>query len=402
MIDLDELREQLPAYLGRQRWFAGAEPEKVAIEDDEEFGDRLHWVLAEADGARYQVFVGHADAADVPEFLHGHDAAIIGASQGRLLYDALLDGELSTALLARIAPDESVHHVRPMGAEQSNTSLVFDDRIVLKVFRRVHEGSNPDIEVTAKLGDVRFEHVAVPTAVWTRDERDLAVVQPYLAGATDGWALALTSLRDLYANDCDDPAECGGDFAAEARRLGEVTASMHLAMAEAFGVEADSPLSVPSTTAPWSSPTGPALRVHGDYHLGQVVRTDAGWIVLDFEGEPARPLRERVLPSSPLKDVGGMLRSFDYAQAVALRDRGEEDVERCLPLGKAWEQRNRDTFVAGYLGTAGIEALLPSDVDAVLAAWELDKAVYEVQYERSHRPDWVDIPEAAVARILSR
>jgi maltokinase len=149
---------------------------------------------------------------------------------------------------------------------------------------------------------------------------------------------------------------------------------------------------------------GPAIRVHGDYHLAQVLRTDTGWFVLDFEGEPARPLEERTRPSSPLKDVAGMLRSLSYAPAVALSY--QEDDMRAL--GRAWETRNRECFLAGYLRKAqfdaetGREPILPADPavrSAVLAAFELDKALYEVAYERANRPDWARIPLEAVGRL---
>jgi len=303
---------------------------------------------------------------------------------------------------------------------------VFDDRVVLKVFRRVQAGLNPDIEVTGALADTGFAHVAAPLATWERGGTHLAVLQPFLSGGIDGWALALTSLRDLYGNDCTDPADCGGDFAAESRRLGAVTAQMHVALAAAFGTrEADvdewvglmeRQLERVGAEAPWRDGAtavferfralarpGPAIRVHGDYHLGQVLRTDVGWFVLDFEGEPARPLEERRALSSPLKDVAGMLRSFHYASAVALRDRPEEEWEALAPLGAAWEQRNRNAFLDGYLDADGIAELLPpdpGDTAAALAAWELDKAVYEVAYERDHRPDWVEIPETAISRLI--
>jgi maltokinase len=148
---------------------------------------------------------------------------------------------------------------------------------------------------------------------------------------------------------------------------------------------------------------GPAIRVHGDYHLGQVLRTDTGWFVLDFEGEPARPLDERRERSSPLKDVAGMLRSFHYATAVVLREREEFEHDALAPKASAWELRNRAAFLDGYFGAEGIGALLPparEDAATALAAWELDKAVYEVAYERDHRPDWVDIPESAIARLV--
>nr|MDP9007044.1 phosphotransferase [Actinomycetota bacterium] len=148
---------------------------------------------------------------------------------------------------------------------------------------------------------------------------------------------------------------------------------------------------------------GPAIRVHGDYHLGQVMRTDAGWYVLDFEGEPDRPLEERRRPSSPLRDVAGLVRSFHYAPQVALQEWGPDPDEELLELAHAWQQRNADAFLTGYLSAEGIGAVLPgveADRRLVQAAFELDKAVYEVGYEQSHRPEWVGIPLAAIHRIL--
>ncbi|MDQ1489404.1 MAG: maltokinase, partial [Actinomycetota bacterium] len=392
------------------------------------------------------------------EFLTGHEPAVLGefeTGQGQaLVYDALLDSELALALLGVVAPEYSAERVRPLGAEQSNTSLVYDDAMILKVFRRLTEGHNPEVEVIETLAACGFTSVPEPLASWRKDDVDLAFLQRYLAGATDGWNIALASLRELFAehaigaalppadalglavappSERVDPAEARGDFAAEAERIGEVTAELHQAMARGFG-------STRVTGADWAEPMeeqlervlgaahsseeralaegarriitrlreipdpGPAIRVHGDYHLGQVLRTDAGWFVLDFEGEPARPLEERTRPSSPLKDVAGMLRSLSYAPAVALSYQ-EDDM---TTLGRAWETRNRECFLAGYLRKAqfdaetGQEPILPTDPavrSAVLAAFELDKALYEVAYERANRPDWARIPMEAVGRL---
>ncbi|HET9442708.1 MAG TPA: hypothetical protein VFO65_05250 [Acidimicrobiales bacterium] len=422
----DDLRALLPAYLGRQRWFAGGAPERADIVAREEVVDRLDWLLVDVgEGRRYQLFLARV-GDEMPEFLHGQELAVLGHADGGLYYDGLVDGELAKALLHRLAPDQEVSWVRPMGAEQSNTSLVFDDRLVLKVFRRIHEGPNPDVEVSGALAEVGFPHVAAPVATWQRDGAHLVVVQPFLGGGTDGWALALTSLRDYFGSMCDDPAECGGDFAAEAGRLGEVTGRMHVALAEAFGSSAgdaegwvagmERQLERVGAGRPWEhdarkvlqhladlDPPGAAIRVHGDFHLAQALRTDTGWFVLDFEGEPARPLEERRRPSSPLKDVAGMLRSFDYAAAVALRERPEEAREAHEAQAEAWVQRNRTAFLEGYLATEGVATLLPDDMHDVfvaLAAWELDKAVYELAYEVSYRPDWAPIPEAAITRLV--
>jgi predicted trehalose synthase len=130
------------------------------------------------------------------------------------------------------------------------------------------------------------------------------------------------------------------------------------------------------------------------------MRTDTGWYILDFEGEPARALERRRQPSSPLKDVAGMLRSFHYAAAVALRERGAEEEDRSA-VARAWELRNRESFLDGYT-TSVDPSLLPLDAEAtavVVAAFELQKAVYELRYEQGNRPGWVDIPTEALVRL---
>ena len=423
------LADLLPAWLGRQRWYPGPPPPSVAVAADEEPVPGLHRLLVEAGGATYQVLVGLRPGGEQPEFLHGRDGDVLGPVDGMLAFDALADPDLARALLAAVVPGEAAEVVRPVGVEQSNTSLVFDERLILKVFRRLHEGANPDVEVAAALARAGFDNVAEPLGVWRRAGTDLAVCTPYLAGAAEGWALALTSLRDMYATACEDPAQCGGDFGAEARRLGQVTAGMHLALAAAFGTGPADPagwaagaqaqaarLAGPPAAVdgdavraalarlPEPAAAGASVRVHGDYHLGQVMRTDAGWYVLDFEGEPARPPAERRATSSPLKDVAGLLRSFDYAAAYARRERDEAEQDALAPMARAWEARNRTAFLAGYEATEGIDALLPAPGAhraAVLAAFELDKALYEVLYELAHRPDWVEIPLAAVRRLLA-
>lgn len=385
----DSLAGYLADFLGRQRWYAGDRPSSVNVVIDELVTDGevpLRRLVVEADAVAYHLPVGSRPRNELPDALG--DDAVIGEIDGAVLYDALADPELCLALLD-VVSGETAERVRPAGAEQSNTSLVFDDRVILKVFRRLAPGPNPDVEVTTALDAVGFNHVPEPLAVWRQDGFDLAIAHEYLFGGSEGWALALTSLRDLYGRG-GDPSESGGDFAGDAERLGTTTARLHLALAEAFGV-------TPGVDDPH------LIRVHGDYHLGQVMRTDLGWFILDFEGEPVRPLEDRRRPASPYKDVAGMLRSFNYAAQVTLRERGED--ERGGGLGEAataWEQRNRNAFLAGYETTKGIDELLPADPGVRsnrLRHYELEKARYELAYERAHRPDWEDIPREAIARL---
>ncbi len=241
-----ELLEALGPYLARQRWYAGeGSPLSVQVVEAgllaelKEGASRLLWAVVEADGADYQLVVAERPVAG--DRLRGHEEAFIAALGDRVYYDATVDSEMALELL-RVASAGAEHaeRARPLGVEQSNTSLVYDDRLILKLFRRLSVAPNPDAEVTAALAATGFKHVAVPTLRWQRDGRDLAFGQQYLAGGTDGWALALTSLRDYYgaasSHAAVHPALSGGDFAAEVSRLGQVTGEMHLAMAEAFGL----------------------------------------------------------------------------------------------------------------------------------------------------------------------
>ena len=430
-VSIEQLAELLPDYLARQRWFSGEKaPDTVEVVDHEVFRSEtpcLVWLLARVPGdtASYQVLVGLRPLTDTEDFLEGKGRGFLGdieTDDGVVLaYDALVDPALAPEVLKVVAPDVEVSVMRPLAVEQSNTSVVFDDAVILKVFRRVHDDPNPDVEVVDALATAGYSHTASPVGTWQRDGRDLAVVREFLAGGADGWQLALTSLRDLYDRRCP-PEECGGDFAFEAERLGEATGELHVALAEAFGVTQGTPAAwadtlhaglidapdVQGVDARYDAlrslvDAGAAIRIHGDLHLGQVLRTDAGWYVLDFEGEPRIPISERRKPSSPLRDVAGMLRSFHYAAEVALLERHEEPDDELRSLADQWVERNRNAYLDGYLRTKGVEELLPAgeaERNIVLDAFELGKAVYEVGYEREHRPDWERIPRSAIERLL--
>jgi maltokinase len=311
-----------------------------------------------------------------------------------------------------------------LAVEQSNTSVIVGEEAVLKVYRRVHDGPNPDVEMVEALAAVGFEATPQPLGAWRRHGRDLAVVRAFVRRSADGWQLAITSLRDLYASRLA-PAESGGDFAPSSHQLGEVIAHMHLALAEAFGTAPAAPKAWAEVLASGLDDlddrdrarearlryqrlaelddAGVSMRIHGDLHLGQLLRNEDGWYVLDFEGEPRVPLAVRRETSSPLRDVAGMLRSFQYASEVALLERREAPDPELSDLALAWEDRNASAFLGGYLNTPGVDALLPVDDTALytlLGAFELGKAVYEVGYERDHRPEWLPIPQRALARLL--
>ncbi len=321
--------------------------------------------------------------------------------------------------------------------EQSNTSLIFGQSAILKVLRRLFPGQNPDLEVTRALARRGSRHVAEPFG-WIETSADgdsilLAILSRYLPGASDGWSLAAISLRDLYSGDGVQaqgtirPDQAGGDFAGEAFRLGAATAQVHADLAAAFGVSempsgafgdlADQmtrKLDSASAEVPELRPYAgklrgyyadlaavrgpmPVQRVHGDYHLGQVLRTATGWVVLDFEGEPAVPLGQRRAPGVALRDVAGMLRSFDYAARHQLLDR--PDAEKLSDIASEWVERSQAAFGKGYAEAGGMD---PQANGVLLRALMLDKAVYEVVYEARHRPSWLPIPLDSIAASLCR
>jgi maltokinase len=299
---------------------------------------------------------------------------------------------------------------RVFTGQQSNTSVMYGDVAMLKLFRRLEIGHNLDIEVHASLsrsgvGDVAQLYGYID-ASWTgSNERagaplvaDLAMVVEKLADAEDGWELALSALRE------------GRDFTDRARDLGRALAEIHQALRAEFPTTEVSGaqtaavmqerLAAASEVAPDLTPLEDGLgrcfgalsetrlatqRVHGDFHLGQTLFTPDGWKIIDFEGEPVKSLAERAEPDSVWRDIAGMLRSFDYA-AASVPGEGS----------RAWADACRSAFLSGYAGGD-----LGADDAAVLRAYEADKAVYEVVYETRNRPDWVGIPLAAVSAIAA-
>jgi maltokinase len=335
--------------------------------------------------------------------------------------------------------DLTVHSTLFAG-EQSNSSVAFGEDSLLKVFRKITPGVNPDVSVHEVLTRTGSHHVAslygwLDWLDWdhegSADEEpgtvvQLAMLQQFLRTASDGWDLALSSARNLFAEADLHAYEAGGDFAAEAERLGEALKEVHDVLAEHFPVERRGPEAVNELADAMGARLDAALgvvpdlaehadtlraaydrlrrldgltvqQIHGDLHLGQTLRTSLGWKIVDFEGEPAKPLAERLLPDSPWRDVAGMLRSFDYVPHVVERAFAEDNPEGASQRAyraEEWAHRNRNHFVTAYAGGE-----LTEEQRILLDAYVADKAVYETVYETRNRPTWVAIPLEAVARI---
>ena len=443
----DLLREWLP----KQRWYGGkgrsvTQVEPLMVTPLVSAAERtvrhvLVRVVAE-DGSDdiYQLLIGEHSGVLPEALLH----AAVGAGDGLTFYDGVYDHQAVDVLLDLLAeggardgldfscvePIERGLPNRVMSAEQSNTSIVYGDACILKLFRRVQPGSNPDIEVTRALAAAGSAHVARPLA-WMEAEvagdlTTLGLLQVFAKGATEGWAMATASVRDLFAEADLHADEVGGDFAAESERLGAATAEVHALMATSLPTGTAGPEQIAAAVRQLHSRLDDALtvvpelerfadalrstydelgarsapvpvqRVHGDYHLGQVLRTQDGWLLLDFEGEPARPLAERTALMSPLRDVAGMLRSFDYAARHLLAERAGD--AQLAYRATEWAERNREAFCDGYAAAAGFD---PREESALLRAFELDKAVYEVVYEARNRPSWLPIPLGSIERLAA-
>ncbi len=452
-----DIEGALAAWLPRQRWFAGkgrplgevrveaSVPLRTALPS-------LHAVVAAvayADGGteRYHLPIGHDRGVEARQFAERHPDALIhrtGPPRDGVFYDAVRDQRLGAVyleLLSKAATMEQLRfHRAPawtetmrgpgrlLSAEQSNSSLVFGNRLILKLFRLLQPGENPELEVTRALAAREFDGCVAPLGWVEGLGSTLGVLQPYHAGSVEGWQLATERVARHYQS--GDPA----NFAGEARELGLLTASLHLALGDALpkvsqgqpdlerlsarlrgqlnqavalvpalGRERHSIEAVYSQALEASGGSLRLQRIHGDYHLGQVLRVGQRWIAIDFEGEPARSLEVRRSLASPLQDVAGMLRSFDYAAFQTLRDLGGGDPATRARLRAAaftWVEANCEAFLGAYLGRAAEGGWLPPHHELLLRAYELDKAVYEVLYEAGHRPEWLPIPLGGIYRLL--
>ncbi|HET9168762.1 MAG TPA: phosphotransferase [Actinospica sp.] len=490
----------LAEWLPRQRWYGGKGARidaetgvrvlaRLDLLPDRDPGLAMLVVEVRPDGRdpeRYQLFLGAR--RELPERLTHAEIGSVADDHGAewRCYDALHDPELAGWLLERLAAGEQIgplrFHVLPgrvideglrslvLTGEQSNTSVIFGDKLIAKFLRRTVAGVNPDLELSLALADsgsrnipqpvgwidlaLELEHLSTPprttgpaprAAADDEDRRDangrpgperggpggggygdyggpepitVATISEFLPTATDGWLLAQTSVRDLYAQaPGTSPKAAGGDFGPEARRLGKATARVHHDLATMLPTGRMEPEElervsqamidhlhhaatrvreledyVPALSdilgalATLDKPI-PTQRVHGDFHLGQVMRTVNGWVLLDFEGEPSRSLEQRRAMAPAVKDVAGMARSFDYAAHHLGGDPA---------AAQAWAERNFSSFCKGYASVSGHD---PREQDTLLKCYEIDKAVYEAVYEAANRPTWLHIPMGAIKRL---
>jgi maltokinase len=455
IVNRDVIRPFVAAWLPGQRWFAGKGRD---AEID------LDW-LADLDGtppvtiwaARVTYAEGDVETYQVPLVLRAEpigslDHVLLGSVDTddgmRWLYDALHDKDATPAWLTGMreqSVEGPVRFVRftespddipvdepslALSGEQSNTSMIFGDVAIMKVFRRLQPGLNPDIEVQGELSRLGAKNIAKLLGAVEADvdgtPSSLAMLQEYLRTATDGWVLATTSVRDLMAEADLHAEEAGGDFAGEAERLGAAVAAVHADLVTVFGTRtasqdelrtraaamrerltrsieivpqlADIAEGLADTFADVAELGGgvPVQRIHGDLHLGQALRTVYRWVLIDFEGEPMADIGARREFDSPLRDVAGMLRSFEYAGH-------HRAIESALDPQLAyrateWSTRNRDAFCAGYAEVAGTD---PRAQSVLLRAYEADKAVYEAVYEARNRPAWLAIPLASLSRLAT-
>jgi trehalose synthase-fused probable maltokinase len=451
---LDE--EELRDWVQHQRWYASKSRNVAGIEIVESVPLREDPLLLLA-LVQTRFATGTHELYQLPLALRAPDAdeaprgESIAHTDGWTVYDALAEPTQALELLRRIETSDEIttadgqfsfHQfdgavprltadtdVRLMGVEQSNTSIVFDDAVVLKVFRKLEPGVNPELEVLRFLTWRGFENIA-PLHGWYDYEGQafqstLGVAQTFLPDAVDGWELALdeiwsapemflerlgslgtvtAQLHTCLASDAVDPAFSPEEPSQEA--LGLLTATIDEDIERIFLRLPDDERLAPIAgrgqdvrerlaARAQIGVTGRVIRTHGDYHLGQTLHTPRGWVIIDFEGEPARPLPERRQKRSPLRDVASMLRSFAYVSSAV-------ELLRNRRAPEDFEQRAREKFLAHYFAAVD-PALMPGGeavIANLLSIYELEKAIYELRYELDNRPDWIPIPVAGIGRIL--
>lgn len=443
---MSNVAPSLAGWMARQRWYAtkGRTPAIRVIGSMETTVDEgLVMTLFVIDEAPDKPVLYQVPVVARTTPLPGGDRAFIGSNGDHYLYDGphdpayarvlltvmaselRIDGSDVTAVGHRLADPGRVIRSRVLEGEQSNTSIIYDidgdTKVIAKVFRILHHGENPDVTSQAALTQGNSTRVpssfGFVTATWPDPGRpegtaggDLAFAQEFVTDSEDAWRVALRAARTRE------------DFTAAAHELGAATAEVHATLASELGTVtagrdeiegalvsmrrriATASREVPAVAAyadqirsvydVAATQTWPDLqRIHGDLHLGQALHSPArGWVLLDFEGEPLRPMPERSRPDVTLRDVAGMLRSFDYVAGSLAQERPSVDAS-------AWAHAARHAFVDGYIGSSGVDIRADR---ALLDAFEIDKAVYEAIYESRNRPEWLGIPLAAIERLVTR
>jgi maltose alpha-D-glucosyltransferase / alpha-amylase len=503
--------EILPRYLPACRWFGGKARELRGLRIEE-----LIPISASADAGRLAcIRVAYAEGAAETYLLplrlvasgemppEEESAVIARFTDGAILFDAIHDAVFRSELLRLIRTGERgageassvVAGVRGRASEgaaadlpsrvlkveQSNSSIIFGDRVFLKLYRKLEDGINPDVEITRFLTEEQgFVHIApfagaIEILRPGREPQVLALALGLVPNEGDAWAFALGEVACYYdrvRTSGADPADFSapplleptqrsglsdfiGDFGLRARQLGMRTGEMHLALAANDSMPAFAPeaftavdqralsealrlsidrllpeLEISASRADSAQrelltrliAAGPELRrraegiaahpveawktrTHGDYHLGQVLNTGADFAIIDFEGEPLRPLAERRRKQSPLRDVAGMLRSFHYAAYSGLAELATDERAQFAPWAELWSQVVSRRFVHGWLEVAGGAKFVPAGregLSGLLEAFLLEKAVYEVFYELNNRPAWLGIPIRGILQVLER
>jgi maltose alpha-D-glucosyltransferase/alpha-amylase len=494
-------RELLPGYLPLCRWFGG----KGRVVREMKIGHLVPTDIPEVrmlvievnytEGMpeRYLMPLAITSGEEARQLLDNMPAAVLAKfSSGEILADAFHLASYRLSLLQAIAKpskgktkdgvgitgsnigndalllDDSNTHTRVVNVEQSNTSIVYGEKLFLKFFRKYEAGIHPDLEMTQKLQEAGFEQVPSYLGSLQLHENGavgaVAMLGTYVQNQGDGWAFALDAVMRYYDRVLEARATSsqattddlvGGVFPGRAGQLGTMTAQMHLAALslgdksadfapEAFSMlyqrslyqamrgaagrvlrklqlcAGDLPEHVRSDAQEILSSREPLLnalsqflehkisaektRIHGDFHLGQVLNTGKEFVVIDFEGEPSLSMGERRLKRSPLRDLAGMLRSFDYAASSALKQEREDDARYLAPFARAWVDHVSNEYLRCYFKQAQGASFLPpdeKDTRLMLRMYMLEKAVYEIGYELSYRPSFADIPIGAVKRMLA-
>lgn len=530
-LDTANLMRELPAlvktipieYIKQQRWFGSKAKDitDIALKDSAVLEDKPHPILMTLIELRYQdeetevyyLPLALQPVNSAPEVYRNPESLIleVWSSSGLfMLYDALVDEEFLKAKFHQIVtsgvikatrgrfsfafiqtltdivgtqPSYHIASLRPLKVEQSNTSVILNDSLVMKNFRRLRNGTNPDLEVPLFLTTkTKFRNIPLVAGYVEYSGNDnvhftIASLQEFVPNHGDGWSYTLAHLHKLYEFACQqepqprfERAPTPADVKTATRQfsdsylrdiylLGQITGGLHNALASHTASPDFAPEPITDTDVKtwvsrirsYSSEVIHALesrsasyplpireqirqvishhsfymrkveelavlaeqkvwktRYHNDYHLGQILKTPDSFAIIDFEGEPARPLEERRAKQSPLKDVAGMLRSFNYAAYSAQFDLAptRDDEGKILEVwGETWETVTRNAFLNGYLETTGGVAagFLPNSIEAiqkVLDIFQLDKAIYELNYELNNRPGWLEIPLKYLLSLL--